>query len=136
MIVQFGSTYLAPGDTQAADMVRVDGRQIVQEAQFFRGTAAQFYPRGNLSVTLQFVTHWIFNTTREAEVFVLTHLTDLPMDTADRLTTTCTCGAGSETQPIYLANSVLEAARILRYVGKSVDVEYTIRGPYFQTLTP
>ena len=136
MNVQFGSTVLAPGGTQGADNVRVDGQQVVQEVQFFRGTSAAFYPRGSRGVSFQFTTHWLFNTTKLAEVFVLTHLTDLPMTTADRSTVTCTCGAGSETQAIYMANAVLEGARILRYVGLAVDVEYTIRGPNFQTTSP
>lgn len=136
MIVQFGSTILAPGGTQAADAVRVDGRQIIQEAQFFRGGSSAFYSRGNLSVSLQFVTHWIFNTTAAAETFVLTHVTDLPMGTTDRSTVICTCGSGGETIPIYMQNAVLESAQILKYSGLSVDVEYMIRGPNFQLDAP
>ncbi len=133
MNIQFGSFVLASGGTQAADNVRVDGQQIIQEATFFRGNSAAFYPRGNLATTLQFVVHWIFNTANLAEQFVLLHTGTLPMTNSDRSTVTCTCGAGGETTPIYMLNAVLESARILKYDGISVDVEYTIRGSNFQT---
>ena len=133
MNVTFGTTVLAPGGAQAASNVRVDGQQVVQEAMFFRGNSAAFYPRGNLATTLQFVTHWIFNTANLAEQLVLLHTGTLPMTNSDRSTVTCTCGAGGETVPIYMLNAVLESAKILRYDGVSVDVEYTIRGSNFQT---
>lgn len=136
MNVTFGTTVLAPGGTQGADNVRVDGQQIIQEAQFFRGNSAAFYPRGNLATTFQFTTHWIFNTTSAAEIFVLTHTANLPMTNSDRSTVTCQCGAGSATTPVYMANAVLESARIMRYEGISVDVEYTIKGANFQTTAP
>jgi hypothetical protein len=136
MRIVFETTWLAPGGVQAADGVRVNGQQIVDDADFFRAAASAFYPRGNLAVSLQFVTHWTFNTAKLAEVFALTHIALLPMGPGDLGVVQITCGNAPDTQLVYMNNAVLESARIVSVRGSSVDVEYVIRGPFFQTDVP
>ncbi len=136
MTILFETTWLAPGGVQAADAVRVNGQQLVDDAAFFQAANLAFYPRGNASVTLQFVTHWNFNTAKAAEVFLLTLSNQVPMTQNDSGVVQCTCGTNDDTQIVYMNAAVLESVRVLRYVGTSVDVEYSIRGPYFQTDIP
>lgn len=137
MQIVFETAYLAPGQIQSADAVSVNGEQIVDEADFFRAAAANFFPRGNLKVEFRFITHWSFTTTVAAEVFVLTYANLLPMTNTDIGTVQCVCGAenpGTE-QTCYMINAVLKGVSI-KYVGTSVDVEYTILGPGFTTNVP
>jgi hypothetical protein len=134
--VLFETTWLAPGGTQAASRVRLNGRQLVDEADFFRAVTAAFYPRGNLGVVFSFQTQWQFNTTKDGEVFALTHISNLPMGPDDTGVVQCVCGYPPSTQTVYLNNAVLESANIVQYDGESVTVEYTLRGPSFQTDIP
>lgn len=138
MIVIFETTYLAPGLAQAPDQFRLNCEQIVDEAEFFRAATRTFFPRGNDSVELSFVTHWVFGTLVAAETFVLTHTAQLPMTNADQGILQCICGEDSPAtaQNVYMPFAVLKSARILRYIGVSVDVEYTIVGPKFTTSVP
>ena len=136
MNVIFETSVLAPGGAQAAANVRVNGKQIIDIADFFRAVAANFFPRGNLSVEFSFTTHWVFNSTTQAEVFVLTHPTYLPMTNADNGVLQIVCGAESSPQTIYSPSAVLESAEIVGYVGRSVDVRYTLRCLPFQSTVP
>lgn len=139
MKVTFGTVALSTSDaTGNCSNVRINGEQQVQTSEFFRGTAATTYPRGNLTTRFQFVTSWIFSTVGAAEVFVLTHTApgNLPMSPTDRSTVTVQCGFTGALTNIYMANAALKSANIINYRGLSVDVEYTIEGPYFQTTAP
>lgn len=138
MIVLFNTTYLAPGQYQAADKVRLNGEQIVDEADFFRAATKAYFPRGNVGIEFSFVTHWSFPTLVAAEVFALTHIGQLPMTNTDSDLLQCTCGevTPATQQVVYGANAVLKSARILEYKGTSVDVEYTLLVPAFSSSVP
>lgn len=138
MIIIFETTYLAPGQIQAADQFILNAEQIVDEAEFFRAATRTFFPRGNDSTELSFVTHWSFPTVVAAEVFVLTHTKQLPMTNADQGVLQCICGSDTPAtaQTCYMPFAVLKSAHILRYIGTSVDVEYSIVGPGFTTSVP
>lgn len=136
MNVIFSTSWLAPGGTQAARNVRVNGKQLVDDADFFRAATMSFYPRGNQSVELRFVTSWQLASLRAAEVFVMTHARNLPMSVNDLGVVQCICGLPPDTQTVYANNAVLESANIVGYRGLSVDVEYVIRAPFFQTDVP
>src|SRR5262245_34043764 len=136
MNVLFSTTWLAPGGTQAATGVRVNGHQIVDEAGFFQAANMAVYPRGDVLTTFQFVTRWNLNSPKLGEVFALTHSANVPMGPTDRSVLQCICGVGSDTQTVYMADAVIESVRVIGVIGTSVDVEYTIKGPFFQTDIP
>jgi hypothetical protein len=136
MKVLFETTWLAPGDYQSAAQVRVNGKQIVDEAFFFRAASATPIPRGNLTVEFSFVTHWNFDTTTLAENFVMTHSSFLPMTNADNGPLQVMCGAESSPLTVYSQTAVLESAEVVSYIGRSVDVRYTLRCSPFTTSIP
>ncbi len=136
MTIVFETTWLAPGGTMAASNVRVNGRQLVDDAAFFRAAAMAFYPRGNLAVEFAFTTNWLFNTPLAAEVFLLTLPTMVPMGNSDNGVVQCICGFSPATQIVYMPDAVLESVRVVRQVGLSVEVEYVLKGPGFQTDIP
>lgn len=137
MQITFETAVLAPGGNQSASDVRVNGRQIIDPAQFFRAVSTSYFPRGNLEVELSFTTHWLLQGTTNAEVFVLTHCTYLPMTNTDNGVVQIVCGAESSPQTIYSPSAVLESVEILEYRGESVDVRYTLRcQPFTSTVPP
>jgi hypothetical protein len=137
MNVLFETTWLAPGQAQAAKDVRFNARQVVDEAQFFRAAFATYYPRGNVECSLEFVTQWIFTSTQLAENFVLTVGTFYPMTNADNGVLQCVIGAETPNPiTIYSPSAVLESVEVLNYVGMSVDVRYRLRCQPFQSSIP
>lgn len=138
MIVLFETTYLASGWAQSADDIALDGEQVVDEAEFFRAATATFFPRGNIRTTFEFTVHYIFATQVLAEQFVLTLPTQVPMTNADNGALQCICGELNPATQVtcYLSPAVLRRARIVRQVGISVDVRYTVVGGTFTTQAP
>lgn len=137
MNVTFETAVLAPGGNQGASNVRLNGRQIIDEAQFFRAGTTTYYPRGNVDMVFQFTTHWIFNSLTLAENFVLSYLGALPMTNQDNGVLQVVCGAETNSpQTLYSSSAVLEDVQI-EYIGLSVDVHYTLRGqPFSSTIPP
>lgn len=137
MNVLFETTWLAPGQAQAADRVRFNSKQVVDEAQFFRAAFSTYFPRGNVDVEFSFTTHWIFSSTALAENFVLTLPTFLPMTNADNGVLQCVIGAETPNPiTIYSPSAVLVSAEVTEYQGLSVDVRYVLRCAPFQTTIP
>ena len=136
MNVLFETTWLAPGGVQAAAEVRLNGRQIVDDAMFFRAAYQTYFPRGNLYEEFSFTTHWILQTTTLSENFVMTHIGNLPMTNADTGPLQVICGAESSPQTIYSSLAVLESAEIIKYEGLSVDVRYSLRCQPFTSSVP
>lgn len=136
MNVLYETTWLAPGGAQAASQVRVNGKQIVDEAKFFRGVATTPIPRGNLSLDFEFVTHWVFSDTTIAENFVVSIASYSPMTNSDNGVLQVVCGAESSPQTVYSGLAVLESADVIGYVGRSVDVRYRLRCTPFTTTMP
>lgn len=136
MQVLFETAWLAPGQIQSAADVTIDGEQVIDDADFFRAATRTFFPRGNEFLEFAFTTHWSFQTTTAAEVFVLTHIGQLPMTNADVGPLQCICGAESSSpQTVYAPAAVLRHAAV-RYTGTSVDVRYTLLIPAFTTSVP
>jgi len=137
MNVTFETAVLAPGLAQGASNVRLNGRQIVDDAAFFRALTLTYFPRGNVDVVFSFTTHWIFASLALAEQFVLTHVTYLPMTNQDNGVLQVVCGAETNSPvTIYSPSAVLESAEILDYVGLSVDVRYTLKCLPFTSSVP
>ena len=138
MQILFETAWLAPGQFQAASQLRLNGEQLVDEAEFFRAAQKTFFPRGNVSVEFSFVVHWSFPSIVAAEVFFLTFLNQLPMTNADAGPLQCVCGADTPAtaQTVYMQNCVLEKVRMVEIVGTSIDVEYTIVGSGFSSSVP
>jgi hypothetical protein len=138
MNVTFETAVLAPGGAQGASNVRLNGRQIVDDGQFFRAAMLTYFPRGNVDVSFSFTTHWIFASLALAETFVMTHVTYLPMTNQDNGVLQVVCGAETLSPvTIYSPSAVLESAEITDYIGLSVDVRYTLRcQPFASTVPP
>jgi hypothetical protein len=103
----------------------INGRQIVQEAQFVRSTVAGLFARGNRSVSVSFRVRRVFSSEEAAEVFAATHYGSL---SAGPATLTCRCGTSSPTD-VTFADAVLESVAIPKYIGLCVDVLYQFRAP-------
>lgn len=137
MNVIFETSYLAPGQAQAAKNVRFNARQVIDEAQFFRAATATYYPRGNVECSFEFVTQWIFTTAAQAEQFVLSSGSAYPMTNADNGVLQVVIGAETATpQTIYSPSAVLEEVEVLDYIGRSVDVRYKLRCQPFTVTAP
>lgn len=136
MIVLFETTWLAPGQAQSACNVRVNGRQIVDDAAFFRAATQTYFPRGNLQLEFSFETNWIFNTTALSEAFVMQHLSQLPMTNQDNGVLQVTCGEETTPSTIYSSSAVLASAEIVEYIGLSVKVRYTLLCQPFTSSVP
>lgn len=57
---------------------RINGSRNIQEAQFFRAVARQFYDRGNRKTEISFDTTRQFTDQVTAESFILMHETQFP----------------------------------------------------------
>lgn len=127
MKIKWDSTWLS--DEFAADGFQsglsLNGRQIVQEAEFLRAANAAFYARGNRAQQLSFTVLRRFDTAADAELFLLGHYATLVDGPASLL---CRCGGGGETlTDVLIPNAVLESVAHPRYIGNSVVVTYTFR---------
>jgi hypothetical protein len=112
--------------------VSLNGQNIIDDAQFFRAAVPSFFERGGNGVTLQFSVERLFSSLKSAEVFLLTHFGALPRSGL----ITCLCGESGDTQAVYLRNAVLEAVALPGYQGRSVGVQYTIKGSQFESDIP
>ena len=101
-----------------------NGRQLVDEADFFRAATATFYGRGARSVAFAFAVLRTFDSAAEAEAFALLHHNDLPDE--GELRVTCD-GGGLDGKTVTLA-AVLEAVDLEGVSGASVRLRYAYRG--------
>lgn len=109
----------------------LNGRQLVQDAEFLRALAAQPLGRGNKSHTLVFSVTQQFPTVAQAAAFALTGFTNFPPNGSLSLT----CGAYGETPVLCTASAVLEQADS-RFYGTRVDTTFTLRLGLVTTLAP
>jgi hypothetical protein len=86
---------------------KVNGSRNLQEAQFFRATARQYYDRGNRRTEISFDTTRLFPDQVSAESFILLHETQFP----GQFLATFTAGVsgGPATASRYLKNAVVES---------------------------
>src|SRR6185312_3821840 len=75
-----GASFVLADSPSPVPMVnfRIDGSRNVQEAQFFRANAREFYDRGNRKTEVTFETTRVFGSQLEAESFILMHETQFP----------------------------------------------------------
>lgn len=129
MKVRIGSTWLAPGGFASTQGLRVNAQQIIQEVDFFRAVARQFYPRGNTATIVSFSVTRSFETQRLADAFLLTHHNDLP-PSGDVF---FYCGDDTDQQIITLTGAVVDAIEDGSELGTSVRYTYALRGGVFST---
>ncbi len=135
MRIKIESTILADPDPALGRFgpagLSINGQQIVDEADIFRAAAPIYYSRGGGGVTLQFTVSRSFDTLAAAERFQLMHWDSIPREGL----IICECGENSDV-PIYLRNAVLEAVQLPSLRGGVVTVQYTIKGPFFESDIP
>ena len=112
--------------------ITLNGRQLVDDAEFFRAATARVFARGNFGTTLQFSVTHSFSSQREAEVFFLTQPGSVPTSGL----VTAICGVSGDTQTCYLEDAVVESVALPPYKGVSVEVQYTIRGGLWTSDVP
>ena len=77
--------------------------QLNEQVPLFRAVTTQWYPRGNMSVSVEFLVTRMFGSLKEAEVFATTHRNGLPA-TGDLA---ILAGEGTDTQTVTLPAAVL-----------------------------
>ena len=91
---------------------RINGARDIQEAQFFRAVARQFYDRGNRRTEITFDTTRLFASQLAAESFILMHETQFPSQTQNPgmfLAAFIAGASGGQTATRYLKNAVVES---------------------------
>jgi hypothetical protein len=109
--------------TDAHD-VQLNGRQIVQDAQFLRALAAQPLARGNAVNLLQFTVTRQHVSVAEAAAYMLTAFSSLPQSG----TATIICGACGESLLTCTFSAVLEEMPKCGFLGTRTDTTFLLRG--------
>jgi hypothetical protein len=117
--------------TDAHD-VRLNGRQIVQDAQFLRAVAAEPLARGNAVNQLQFTVTRQHVSVAEAAAYVLTAFSSLPGSG----TATIICGASGENLLTCTFSAVLEEMPKCSFLGTRSDTTFVLRGGAITMSTP
>jgi len=117
--------------TDAHD-VSLNGKQVVQDAQFLRAATAQPLARGNQVSVLQFTVTRQHVSVADAAAYVLTAFGSLPASG----TATVICGASGE-NPIALSfAAVLEGVPKASFTGTRTDTTFTLRGGAITSAVP
>jgi hypothetical protein len=114
-----------------AHEVALNGRQVVQDAQFLRAAAAQPLGRGNAVNHLRFTVTRQFSSVAAASAFVLTAFDALPASG----TATVVCGALGETPVTCTFAAVLEEVPACSFRGTRTDMTFVLRGGAITTTT-
>jgi hypothetical protein len=117
--------------TDAHD-VRLNGKQLVQDAQFLRAVAAQPMARGNQVNRLQFSVTRQHASVAEASAFAVTAFSSIP---ASGLAT-IVCGAYGESPLTCTFTAVLEEIPESVFHGTRTDTTYVLRGGLITSLSP
>jgi hypothetical protein len=117
--------------TDAHD-VALNGRQVVQDAQFLRSVAAEPLARGNQVNLLRFTVTRQHASVAEATAFVLTAFSSLPGSG----TALVLCGAAGETVLTCTFSAVLEEMPACRFFGTRTDMTFVLRGGLITTSAP
>jgi hypothetical protein len=104
--------------------VRLNGRQLVQDAQFLRAVSAQPMARGNAVNELQFTVTQQHGSVAVAAAFALTAFSLLPASGS----ATVVCGALGETPVTCMFAAALEAIPVCTFRGTRTDVTFVLRG--------
>jgi hypothetical protein len=123
MKVQFGSIWLAPGLIECASDFTVNGQQVNDAVEFYRAAAVAFFPRGLRFDQISFSVTRKFDTSKEAESFVLSHFGDLATQGSLYLY----CGYDDDQTIVRYDGAVIDQP-VRTFKGTSVIVQYTFRG--------
>jgi hypothetical protein len=107
-----------------AHEVTLNGKQVVQDAQFLRAVAAQPLARGNAVNQLRFTVTRQFSSVAAASAFVLTAFNSLPGSG----TATLVCGALGESPVTCTFAAVLEEMPVCTFRGTRTDTTFVLRG--------
>ena len=107
-----------------AHEVRLNGSQVVQDAQFLRAVSAQPLARGNAVNVLQFTVTQQHGSVAAAAAFALTAFGSLPSSG----TAVLVCGAYGESPVTCTFAAVLEAMPVCSFRGLRTDVTFVLRG--------
>jgi hypothetical protein len=109
--------------TDAHD-VSLNGKQVVQDAQFLRALAAQPLARGNAVNVLRFTVTQQYETVAAASAAVLTAFSLLPGSGL----ATVVCGALGETPVTCTFTAVLAEMPVSTFHGTRTDTTFVLRG--------
>ena len=109
--------------TDAHDVL-LNGRQVVQDAQFLRAASAQPLARGNEVNALQFTVTRQHVSVAEAAAYVLTAFSSLPGSG----TATIICGASGEILLTATFSAALEEMPKASFLGTRTDTTFVLRG--------
>jgi hypothetical protein len=112
--------------------VRLNGRQMVQDAQFLRAVAAQPLARGNQVNRLQFSVTRQHASVAEAGAYAVTAFSALPMSGL----ATIICGAYGESPLVCTFTAVLEEVPESVFHGTRTDTTFVLRGGLIAALSP
>lgn len=110
----------------------VNGEAVSEAVDIVNAARKKFYYRGNEAVVLTFNVRRGFDTLKLAEVFWLTHWSQVPKSGL----CTITCGQGEDTQDVLLANAILGALPNGGCRGTEVLLQYQISAPQATTDAP
>lgn len=117
--------------TDAHD-VQLNGKQMVQDAQFLRALAAQPLARGNQVNQLRFTVTRQHASVAEAEAYILTAFSFLPTSGL----ATIICGAYGESPLTCTFSAVLEEMPESVFHGTRTDTTFVLRGGLITSLSP
>lgn len=113
-----------------AHEVRLNGTQIVQDAQFLRAVFARPLARGNAVNHLQFTVAQQHATVAAASAFAMTAFSSLPSGGTALLV----CGAYGETPVTCTFAAVLEGMPVCTFRGLRTDLTFVLRGGAITTM--
>ena len=106
------------------DELRINGRPLVQEAQFLRAQKIKMFARGNRKTTVSFTVKRLHDSIQAAQVFMIQHYNLLPSEGTLRLKMISDSGGA---QNLTMEDSVLGAV-LYWHVGKTTFFRYSIEG--------
>jgi hypothetical protein len=115
-----------------AHTVLLNGKQIVQDAQFLRAVATLPLARGNQVNVLQFTVTRQHVTVADASAFLLTAFSSLPGSG----TATVLCGAIGENLLTCTFTAVMEEMPKCTFFGTRTDTTFVLRGGLITTAAP
>jgi hypothetical protein len=112
--------------------VSLNGKQVVQDAQFLRAVGTQPLARGNQVNVLQFTVTRQHVSVAEAAAYVLTAFSSMPPSG----TATVICGASGENPLSCSFPAVLEEMPKSSFTGTRTDTTFVLRGGQIAMATP
>jgi len=115
-----------------AHTVLLNGKQLVQDAQFLRAAAAQPLARGNAVNLLQFTVTRQHVSVADAAAYLLTAFGSLPTSGTAQII----CGASGENLLTCTFSAVLEEMPKCSFLGTRTDTTFLLRGGLITTGAP